>query len=107
MVVAALKTLDGKRYQLTGYVVMDDHVHVLVTPRAEHTLRSIVHSWKSFTANRMQREYERVGPVWQDEYFDRIVRDEKELLQKVEYIMGNPWKRWPELDSYEWVWPLP
>jgi hypothetical protein len=41
--------------------------------------------------------------VWQFEYFDRIVRDEDELLQKLRYILGNPWKRWPGIEGYEWV----
>jgi len=36
---------------------------------------------------------------------DRIVRDEDELEQKFNYILGNPWRRWPSLDGYAWVWP--
>jgi hypothetical protein len=42
-------------------------------------------------------------PVWQDEYFDRIVRGEAELSQKAQYILGNPFKRWPELENYPQV----
>ncbi len=52
-----------------------------------------IHSWKSLTANRLQRDNDRRGRVWQDEYFDRIVRDEKEFAQKFDYIQGNPWTR--------------
>jgi putative DNA methylase len=58
---------------------MDDHVHVLVTPLPGYELASIVHSWKSFTAREMQRQHKRFSRVWQDEYFDRIVRDDKEF----------------------------
>lgn len=54
----------------------------------------------------MQREHKRFGRVWQDEYFDRIVRDENEFVQKLHYIIGKPWKRWPEMREYVWVWPL-
>jgi hypothetical protein len=54
----------------------------------------------------MQRNHKRFGRVWQDEYFDRIVRDDKEFVQKREYIVGTPWKRWPEMPGYPWVWPL-
>jgi len=39
-------------------------------------------------------------------YFDRIVRDDKEFAQKRDYIIGNPWKRWPDIAEYRWVWPL-
>jgi hypothetical protein len=30
------------------------------------------------------------------------VRDEDELEQKFNYILGNPWRRWPSLDRYSW-----
>jgi hypothetical protein len=38
----------------------------------------------------MQRDHKRFGRVWQDEYFDCIVRDKKEFVQKLKYIVGNP-----------------
>ena len=77
VVAAALKHWAGKRYQLAAFVVMNDHVHALLSPIAPHRLEEVIHSWKSFTANRMQRDHGRRGAVWQDEYFDRIVRDQK------------------------------
>ncbi len=61
---------------------------------------------KSFTARERQREHQRFGRVLQDESFDRSVRDNEEFAQKLDYIVGNPWKRWPELGDYPWVWPL-
>jgi hypothetical protein len=54
----------------------------------------------------MQRVHKRFGRVWQDEYFDRIIRDDKEFAQKRDYIIANPWKRWPNINDYAWVWPL-
>jgi hypothetical protein len=53
----------------------------------------------------MQREHQRLEQVWQHEYFDRIVRDEKEFGQKLHYIVLNPWKRWPDIQHYPWLWP--
>ncbi len=100
LVVAAMKSFDGQRYQLAAYVVMDDHVHALLTPFAGYELKAILHSWKSFTARQMQREHKRFGRVWQDESFDRIVRDDAEFAQKLDYIVGNPWKRWPQIEDY-------
>ena len=94
-----------QRYALYAYVVMNDHVHVLLRTLDEEPLEKIIHSWKSFTAHAMQRLHRRRGRVWQDEYFDRIVSDEKELGQKFDYILGNPFARWPELNEYRWVWP--
>jgi REP element-mobilizing transposase RayT len=105
LVVAPMKSFACLRYQLDGYVVMNDHVHALVTPVGRYRLRDILHSWKSFTAREMQREHRRLGQVWQHEYFDRIVRDEKEFIQKLHYIVRNPWKRWPDIQHYPWLWP--
>ena len=104
MVVEALRHFDGRRYELCALVVMNDHVHVVVRPLSTNQLEKIIWSWKSYTANQFQRKMWRAGRVWQDEYFDRVVRDEAELFEKVNYILKNPWKRWPEAIEYPWVW---
>jgi REP element-mobilizing transposase RayT len=103
VVADSIKYFAGTRYDLFAFVVMDDHVHAIVTPLEEVSLQEIVHSWKSFSANRFQRDFRRHGTIWQDECFDRIIRDERELLEKANYILGNPARRWPELEEYEWV----
>lgn len=82
---------------------MDDHVHAICQPFDGHQLEHIVHSWKSFTANQVRSQHGRTGRVWLDEYFDRIVRDEAELWQKLYYVLNNPRKRWPDIEEYEWV----
>ena len=103
LLTTTLNHFDGKRYELLAYVVMHNHIHVIVEPNNEHQLQAILHSWKSFSANRLQREYGRKGNIWQDEYFDRIIRDEEEFLEKAQYILNNPRKVWPEITEYEWV----
>ncbi|MBI4962950.1 MAG: transposase [Desulfomonile tiedjei] len=104
LVVDTIRHFDGLRYELLAYVVMDDHVHVLVLPLSTHALHQILHSWKSFTAKGLRRLRKRPTPVWQDEYFDRIVRDDADLMEKAEYILGNPLKRWPDIEEYPWSW---
>ena len=59
---------------------MDDHVHVVAQPFENFPIQQLVHSWKSFSANQMQKKFNRVGAIWQEEYFDRIIRDEKEFF---------------------------
>ena len=103
VVVETLAHFQLKRYALFAYVVMNDHVHTLVAPHRDFSLQSVVHSWKSFSAHRMQREYAREGSVWQREYFDRIMRHEAEFEEKRGYILANPFKRWPGLGDYRWV----
>jgi putative transposase len=104
LVASAVRYFEDRRYELLAYVVMNDHIHVLVAPMDPHRLEGIIQGWKSYTGHALRRHAPRGSPVWQEEYFDRIVRDEPELIAKAQYILNNPWKRWPELAEYEWVW---
>jgi REP element-mobilizing transposase RayT len=99
----AVRRFHGSKYWLHAFVVMDDHLHVLVSPIALHSLESIVGPWKSITTRRIWESSGRTGKIWQEEYFDRIVRDQEEFLEKARYILNNPLKRWPELRDYRWV----
>ncbi|MHB9072536.1 MAG: transposase [Desulfobaccales bacterium] len=102
--MSALKYFNDSRYELYACVAMNDHVHVLVKPLGKHRLHELAQSWKSFTAHKFGRDYGRKVPIWREEYFDRIIRDENEFLEKAQYIINNPLKRWPELEEYPWVW---
>lgn len=104
VVVSALGHFDGERYQLFAYVVMNDHVHAIVKPLGDSRLEQILHSWKSFTVRQLRRERGRIGSVWQDESFDRIIRHEDEFWEKAGYILDNPAKRWPGSPTYRWAW---
>ena len=88
----ALRHFDGDRYLLGSYVIMPNHVHVLVRPTMEHKLPDILQSWKSFTAKEANKSLGRSGGFWQDESFDHIVRDEQQLQKFSRYIEENPLK---------------
>jgi len=90
IVERALRHFDGERYTLGEFVIMPNHVHVLVTPLGEHTLTDILHSWKSYTAHEINRMLQRTGLVWQEEYFDHIVRDTHSVERFAIYIAQNP-----------------
>jgi REP element-mobilizing transposase RayT len=102
-VAGAVEFFNGTRYHLFAYVVMDDHIHVLVQPGADHSLSSILHSWKSFTAHELNKQSGRGGRVWQEDNYTRIIRDESELQAVAEYIQGNPFKRWPDVTDYPFM----
>jgi REP element-mobilizing transposase RayT len=89
----ALRHHDGDRYRLAGYVVMNDHVHVVVEPAKGNSLETVVQAWKSYTAHQLRRSGRPAGSIWMHEYFDRALRSEMELTEKLEYICGNPWRR--------------
>lgn len=98
-----LRHFDGGRYELFAYVVMSDHVHTLVQPVRDYSLARIVHSWKSYSTRLLQRG-PRCGRIWRREYFDRVIRSESDFDEKLNYILDNPYRRWPGIDTYPWVW---
>jgi REP element-mobilizing transposase RayT len=85
----ALKYFDGKRYFLDEFIVMPNHVHVIVVPKENWTLDKITHSWKSFTANEINKFTGNSGQVWMHESFDHIIRSEKQLHKIRQYIKDN------------------
>ena len=103
VITDCLRHFDQRRYDLLAFVVMNEHVHALAAPMGNWKLEQLVHGWKSFSTHELQHVHGRIGQVWQTEYFDRVVRDDAELREKAEYIVNNPWKRWPDLLSYQWL----
>ncbi len=103
LVAKALLHFDGDRYVLSAWVVMPDHVHAIALPLPPHTLSQILHTWKSFTANRLQRLFARTGSVWQDESYDHLIRDQRDYEQKARYVLENPLRRWPDEEGYRFV----
>jgi putative transposase len=55
-------------------------------------LEKLLQSWKRFTTREINKLLERAGNLWQRDYFDRLVRDEKHLANCVRYIRRNPEK---------------
>jgi REP element-mobilizing transposase RayT len=104
VVERALLHFDGSRYRLIAWVVMPNHVHVLVEIQAGYALSSVVHAWKSFTAHEANRVLQRRGVFWQPEYFDRAIRDEQHLSTAIDYVHNNPTKAGLVSRAEDWVW---
>jgi type I restriction enzyme R subunit len=92
LVAEALVHFHGERYLMDCFVVMPNHVHVLFRPLGENRLEDIVGSWKRFTARRINKALGRTGPLWQREYWDRLVRGERHFAWARDYIRKNPEK---------------
>lgn len=90
IVVDALEHFHCDRYLLRAWVVMPNHVQVIVTPLGEHQLSQILHSWKWFTASELNKKMGRSGPYWEKESFDHIVRSSESLERITAYIAANP-----------------
>ena len=90
IVARALRHFEGSRYELGAFVIMPNHVHVLFQPKPLHSVSRIVSSWKSFTAKEINRLLGRNGTLWQEDYWDRMIRDEEHWEACRQYILENP-----------------
>ncbi|MCB1276375.1 transposase [Prosthecobacter sp.] len=88
----ALVFFEGTRQSMHAFVVMPNHVHLLVTPSPGRSLDKLTQSWKGFTAREINGHLGRVGALWQQESFDRIVRHSAHFQKIVRYIWNNPSK---------------
>ena len=92
VVADALRYFDGKRYFLDAFVVMPNHVHILFRLLEPFRLEAVVQSWKGFTAREINKRLGRRGTLWQDDYWDRLIRNQKHWGQCRDYIFDNPVK---------------
>ena len=103
--------LHQREIDLRIAVVMPDHVHLLFTPlrNAEGWLWSlpqILRLIKGRSARRINQALARAGPVWQDEFFDHVLRGNECLNKKSEYIRQNPVRAGlvARAEDYPWLW---
>ena len=92
VVATALDHFHPTRVITGDFVVMPNHVHVLLRPNEDHALEEILHSIKSYTSNELNKLLGSSGELWQKESFDHIVRDADQLLRIQTYIRRNPEK---------------
>lgn len=79
---------------------MPNHVHALTSLREGWGLEQVLHTWKSFTANRISRHLGLSGTLWQEDYFDRLIRDGDHFTNCVRRIRRNPVKAGLRADEF-------
>lgn len=102
LVEDALKYFDGGRYRLLAWVIMPNHVHVLIETIIGFPLHKIMLSWKSFTAHKANKILSCSGPFWFPDYFDRYIRNERHFYNVVRYIHENPVKAGLVSSALDW-----
>jgi len=116
IVLDALRYFHNKRYEVFAACVMPDHVHFLIQPWPKENddkrnvvfwpLKELLHSIKSFSSHAINRIEGSRGSVWEQERFDRYIWSDRDLTEKFEYILRNPWKSGvaQQNENYPWVW---
>jgi putative transposase len=97
-----------KGYELLAYTIMSNHFHLLFDTQGFNVHpTTIMTSIKRFSAKNANTILNRTGiTFWQEESYDRRVRNERELLRIINYILQNPVKanlaeRWQD---YPFTW---
>ena len=94
---------DGQHYRLLAWVLMPNHVHLLIEIW-EKPLRKIVQSLKGYSARKANKWLGLKGTLWEEDYFDRYIRDEEHFRRVVRYIENNPVKAHLARAAEEWRW---
>lgn len=102
IVADAIKHFDGNRYHLFAWCIMPNHVHIVFRAIQKNKLDEILHSWKSYTAKKINKILGSEGQFWQREYYDHLVRNQEEFENMIQYTVNNPIKA--NLKNWEWVW---
>ena len=102
IVLDHLKSGATSYYTLVAATGMPDHVHVLLTPRSGTDLSRILKGVKGVSARLLNQSRSTHGHIWQDESWDRILRDQNELDEKLEYMLLNPVRKGLVEDPWEY-----
>jgi putative transposase len=82
---------DQGRYALHGFVVMPEHLHVLVTPSETQTVERCMQCIKGGFSHEVRKQF--AGEIWQPGFHEHRVRDEEDFRRQLGYIAANPEKR--------------
>ena len=120
---AFLRILERTRlryeFLIYGFVVMPNHVHLLISEPKQGTIATVIQSLKIASARyekthicqkKADMGHKAVGhdaqatPFWQRRYYDRNVRDNEEFIEELKYIHRNPVKRGLVDKPEDWPW---
>jgi len=93
IVLEHIKGGNGWFYDCYAAVVMPNHVHLLLHPKKGYNLSRVMHGIKGASARKINQHRGTKGRIWQNESYDRIVRNGKEFDVKLKYMFNNPLKK--------------
>ena len=84
---------------------MPDHVHFFCSAElGAKTLPTFMQVWKQWTSKRVARELKLSGKLWQEEFFDHVLRLSESYSQKWDYVKENPVRAGLVRSSDQWPW---
>jgi len=96
---------DRHGWAIGRYVIMPDHVHFFCSAELNaKTLPIFMQRWKEWTSKRIVRGLKLSGRIWQEEFFDHVLRSVESYSQKWDYVKENPVRAGLVETSDEWPW---
>ncbi len=92
LVADALLFFENQRSAMHGFVIMPNHVHLAVRALGDYLIEDVLKSWKGFTSREMNKITGQKGQLWQEDNWNRIIRDEAHWMKVMRYIANNPAK---------------
>ena len=87
------------------YVIMPDHVHFFCAPElSAKTLPIFLGFWKEWTSKAIKRQLGITNSVWQEEFFDHILRSSESYSEKWNYVRNNPVRHGFVANADDWPW---
>jgi putative transposase len=87
------------------YVIMPDHVHFFCSSEMDaKPLPRFIQAWKQWTSKRIGSELHIAAPLWQEEFFDHVLRSSESYSRKWEYVRENPVRGGLVRIADKWLW---
>src|SRR5262249_7107780 len=94
---------NGSEYELRAWVVMPNHVH-LVVDVWNVPLAWLINRWKGGASRQANQKLNRTGKFWDRDYYDTVIRDSQHLMTAIRYTEQNPNKALLVKDPRDWPW---
>jgi putative transposase len=104
VVAKLLHYRDSGAYQLHEFVLMPNHLHLLLTPNRPTTLEKALQLLKGGSSHEIHKQRGNKTEIWQPGFHEATIRDSADYLSKVRYIHDNPVMAALAQNSQDWLW---
>lgn len=106
LLAKALRHYHETRCQVRCLVVMPNHAHAVMKPLGEFALEDTLRLIKGYVAHEINTQRDAAGAIWEQESYDRIIRDLPHLENVIRYIGRNGAKAKLPAEKYlRWIDP--
>jgi putative transposase len=104
MVGTIFRYRDAGEFELHEYVIMPDHIHVLLTPKSGSSVQRAAQLIKGGFSHDVRQAGSSLNAIWQPRYHDRRIRDANEYAEIARYIRENPVRKGLVTAAADWLY---